>query len=306
MVALPAPMSRGFRSVATTRWPTSPTAGRFRASADFEYLWHSSRWRFASSEHRDLFSKDPQHYAPQYDGYCAMGRVAATRRRTRTQSIPMPGPSSMESSTWVHNSYRAGQMARAGQGIHKRAPMRDWHVVEDLPDPVVVGPPCAASPPTTTVALRDGGHWLVIGRQGPRDDGRKPSREGRYGGADLPGRQECRRVPRRRRRDGRGHHVHGQLRHCPCRLRQICRPSGALCRATVAEERHDERAATVEPRTISWRSRRSLRSSERALGRVTWHIAGARLSGRRNLFYAVTSKRKYRVGTCRQRRAVRA
>src|ERR1700747_3685756 len=36
---------------------------------EYEYLWHHSRWRFASSEHRDLFSKNPQ----QYDGYCAMG-----------------------------------------------------------------------------------------------------------------------------------------------------------------------------------------------------------------------------------------
>ena len=40
---------------------------------DLEFLWHKSRWRFASSEHRDLFSKDPDRYAPQYDGYCAMG-----------------------------------------------------------------------------------------------------------------------------------------------------------------------------------------------------------------------------------------
>src|SRR5690348_5604049 len=40
---------------------------------EFEYLWHKLRWRFANSEHRDLFTRDPQHYAPQYDGYCAMG-----------------------------------------------------------------------------------------------------------------------------------------------------------------------------------------------------------------------------------------
>lgn len=31
------------------------------------------RWRFASGEHRDLFVKDPARYAPQYDGYCALG-----------------------------------------------------------------------------------------------------------------------------------------------------------------------------------------------------------------------------------------
>src|SRR5882672_8218789 len=40
---------------------------------EFEYLWNKLRWRFANSEHRDLFIRDPQRYAPQYDGSCAMG-----------------------------------------------------------------------------------------------------------------------------------------------------------------------------------------------------------------------------------------
>src|SRR6266436_1823661 len=40
---------------------------------EFEYVWHDARWRFASAGHRDLFVGDPNHYAPQYDGYCAMG-----------------------------------------------------------------------------------------------------------------------------------------------------------------------------------------------------------------------------------------
>ena len=40
---------------------------------DLEYLWHRLRWRFAKVSHRDMFVKDPDRYAPQYDGYCAMG-----------------------------------------------------------------------------------------------------------------------------------------------------------------------------------------------------------------------------------------
>ena len=44
-----------------------------RGKAEFEYVWHKMRWRFASAEHRDLFIKDPERYAPQYDGYCALG-----------------------------------------------------------------------------------------------------------------------------------------------------------------------------------------------------------------------------------------
>lgn len=46
-----------------------PTSG----TSAYEYVWHDAHWRFASAAHRDLFAKDPEHYAPQYDGYCAMG-----------------------------------------------------------------------------------------------------------------------------------------------------------------------------------------------------------------------------------------
>ena len=53
------------------------TDGRpVQGKPDFEYRWHKLRWRFASSEHRDLFTKGPGHFAPQYDGYCAMGAAA--------------------------------------------------------------------------------------------------------------------------------------------------------------------------------------------------------------------------------------
>jgi hypothetical protein len=41
--------------------------------SEFEHEWQRSRWRFASAAHRDLFTADPDRYAPQYDGYCAMG-----------------------------------------------------------------------------------------------------------------------------------------------------------------------------------------------------------------------------------------
>jgi YHS domain-containing protein len=33
--------------------------------------WNGAVWRFASAEHRDIFLKDPERYAPQFGGYCA-------------------------------------------------------------------------------------------------------------------------------------------------------------------------------------------------------------------------------------------
>ncbi|MEM6987200.1 MAG: YHS domain-containing (seleno)protein [Pseudomonadota bacterium] len=35
--------------------------------------WEGATWRFSSQEHLDLFTGDPEKYAPQYGGYCAYG-----------------------------------------------------------------------------------------------------------------------------------------------------------------------------------------------------------------------------------------
>ncbi len=40
-------------------------------SAEFEYEWQGTTWRFSSAEHRDLFAAAPEDYAPQYGGFCA-------------------------------------------------------------------------------------------------------------------------------------------------------------------------------------------------------------------------------------------
>ena len=40
-----------------------------RGREEFSFEWKGARWLFASKEHRDLFEKDPEKYAPQYGGY---------------------------------------------------------------------------------------------------------------------------------------------------------------------------------------------------------------------------------------------
>lgn len=39
---------------------------------EIEYEWDEHRWRFASTEDRELFKADPARYAPQFGNYCAM------------------------------------------------------------------------------------------------------------------------------------------------------------------------------------------------------------------------------------------
>jgi hypothetical protein len=42
-----------------------------KGSEEFEYEWLDVRWRFASLKHRNLFTENPEHYAPQYGGFCS-------------------------------------------------------------------------------------------------------------------------------------------------------------------------------------------------------------------------------------------
>ncbi|OGW25005.1 MAG: hypothetical protein A2X59_02460 [Nitrospirae bacterium GWC2_42_7] len=42
-----------------------------KGMSEFKYEWKGAEWRFASSEHLEMFIKDPEKYAPKYGGYCA-------------------------------------------------------------------------------------------------------------------------------------------------------------------------------------------------------------------------------------------
>ena len=170
--------------------------------AEFESVWHKLRWRFASGEHRDLFIKDPQRYAPQYDGYCALG--AADQAAAHKDTVDPEAWVIVDGKLYlVHNSYWLEKWREKAKEYIKQAD-KDWQSVADLADPVIVGSPCAASPPTTVVALRDGGRLLLTGAQVPRDDTGDP----RYihlaiaSVAQLP-RHEKRRFGRFRARSGR-------------------------------------------------------------------------------------------------------
>jgi enamine deaminase RidA (YjgF/YER057c/UK114 family) len=140
-----------------------------QGKAEFEYVWRKLRWRFANGEHRDLFIKDPQRYAPQYDGYCAMG--AADGAAAHKDTVDPEAWAIVDGKLYlVHTRYWLEKWREKAEEYIKRADA-DWRVVvADLPGPDIVGPPCAASPPTNTVTLRDGKRLLMIGTQVPRDE----------------------------------------------------------------------------------------------------------------------------------------
>jgi|GEM_PF-173449 len=139
-----------------------------QGKAEIEYLWHKLRWRFANSEHRELFAKDPDHYAPQYDGYCAMG--VSNDDAAHKDTVDPEAWAIVDGKLYlVHNQYWRGVWREHSEEYIKRA-NASWQALADRAEPAIVGPPCPASPPTTKVALRDGGHWVVVGGQVARDE----------------------------------------------------------------------------------------------------------------------------------------
>jgi enamine deaminase RidA (YjgF/YER057c/UK114 family) len=135
---------------------------------EFEYSWHRLRWRFANGDHRDLFTRDPKHYAPQYDGYCALGTSADEEAHKDT--VDPESWAIVDGKLYLTHNRHLLQVWRQNAMEHIRQADQDWEVVKDLPAPEIVGPPCAASPPTHKVAMRDGGHLVIVGGQVARDE----------------------------------------------------------------------------------------------------------------------------------------
>jgi YHS domain-containing protein len=52
--------------------PAYFTTGKpVKGTEEFSYQWKEAVWWFSSREHRGLFAKEPERYAPRYGGYCA-------------------------------------------------------------------------------------------------------------------------------------------------------------------------------------------------------------------------------------------
>ncbi len=130
--------------------------------SEFEYVWHGARWRFASAAHRDLFVKDPEHYAPQYNGYCALG---VAWQQPHKDTVDPNAWAIVDGKLYLTHTTRAlaAWEQKAAENI-KRAD-RNWSTVEHQAEPVVVGPPCRNHPPSVVISLKDGGRRLLVGGQ---------------------------------------------------------------------------------------------------------------------------------------------
>ena len=131
-------------------------------SSEFEYVWHHARWRFATAAHRDLFVKNPEHYAPQYDGYCATG---VAWQEPHKDTVDPNCWAIVDGKLYLTHTLRSlvEWQEKAAENI-KRAD-QNWPTVEHQAEPVVVGPPCRDHPPSVVISFKDGGRRLLVGGQ---------------------------------------------------------------------------------------------------------------------------------------------
>jgi len=139
-----------------------------QGKSEFEYSWHKLRWHFANGEHRDLFAKNPDRYTPQYDGYCAMGVSAGEAGHKDT--VDPEAWAIVDGKLYLTHMPQGMDTWRQNPADYIKKADSNWAAVKDLSEPVILGLPCAASPPSTLVALRDGGHWVVVGPEAPQDE----------------------------------------------------------------------------------------------------------------------------------------
>lgn len=57
-----------------------------KGNEEFSYTWKDAQWLFASKENLDSFQANPEHYAPQYGGYCAYGTAHGHKAPTETDT----------------------------------------------------------------------------------------------------------------------------------------------------------------------------------------------------------------------------
>jgi enamine deaminase RidA (YjgF/YER057c/UK114 family) len=132
---------------------------------EFEHVWHDARWRFASAAHRDLFVGDPNHYAPQYDGYCAGGVADAAVFGPHKDTVDPEAWAIVDGKLYLtHTRYSMGRWQPNLAENIKRADA-NWPAVAQQPEPAFIGAPCADHPPSVIVSVQGGGQRAYVGAQ---------------------------------------------------------------------------------------------------------------------------------------------
>jgi hypothetical protein len=98
--------------------------------SEFEYPWHNARWRFASPAHRDAFVSNPNRYAPQFDGFCAMG-VAGGGGKSHKDTVDPEAWVIVDGKLYLTHDRKALDMWREKTPANIQGANENWKSVKD-------------------------------------------------------------------------------------------------------------------------------------------------------------------------------
>jgi hypothetical protein len=101
--------------------------------SQFEHVWHDARWRFASAAHRDAFIQGPNRYAPQYDGYCAMGLAIEKGHKA---TVDPEAWAIVDGKLYVMHSLAARERWMQNVAENIKRDEENWPAVKQQPEPV--------------------------------------------------------------------------------------------------------------------------------------------------------------------------
>ena len=128
-------------------------------------MWHELRWRFASADHRDLFVRDPNRYAPQYDGYCAGGVAGAAVFGPHKDTVDPEAWAIVDGKLYLTHTRYTLDRWRPNLAENIKQADANWSAVAHQPGPAIIGPPCGDHPPSVIASVQGGGRRANVGGQ---------------------------------------------------------------------------------------------------------------------------------------------
>jgi hypothetical protein len=110
-----------------------PTPG----SPDITYIWRGATYRFATAAQRDSFAADPQHFAPQFGGYCAFAVSLGTTADGDPLQWTVDGDR-----LFVNNNAIAAKLWKRHRAGNIRLGMANWPLIPKhslMPNPATAG-----------------------------------------------------------------------------------------------------------------------------------------------------------------------
>ncbi|MGM4985836.1 MULTISPECIES: YHS domain-containing (seleno)protein [Rhizobium] len=101
-----------------------------KGSDKFTTNYKGTTFYFASAAHRDAFAGNPEHYAPQFGGYCAYGTAEGHKAPTEPQAFTV-----VDDKLYLNYNDHVMQTWRTDIGGYIKKANANWDTVKEQPAP---------------------------------------------------------------------------------------------------------------------------------------------------------------------------